>query len=107
MAKQRIYRAEGGAGSLTDKETVLNVGHKSNQMNLTENPTSHQPPYEGKDSELAKTLRRDNNARGMYGQIGKLDSGIASADNLAKWGKFSEKNSYQGDPAYKRGYTKR
>lgn len=104
--KHKIINQQGSHGELSGGK-VMNLGHETTADKLTQNPTGFElPPCQGKDSELAKSLRRDNNARGQYGPVGKLDSGISSEHNLHKWGKFSEKNSYQRDPQYQRGYPK-
>ena len=87
-------------------DSVMNLGHRVAHSDLTKNPTSHLPPYEGPNSEVAKSFRRDSNVQGQYGRVGKLDSGIASEENLHKWGSYSEKNSYGRDPAYQNRYPK-
>jgi hypothetical protein len=82
-------------------ERVHNLGHPTTHDKLHEHPLKHKIHDYTSDDVGERHIREGQRPRpGLYGKTADPRSGLATAENLSEWSKYSSVNSYQSNDAH-------
>jgi hypothetical protein len=76
------------------EETVMNLGHRVKQDDLSRHPLDRVQNYDSGDT--ARTFRDPPRLQGVYGKCNDPKSGISAKQNIDAWAKRATANSYDG-----------